>query len=1117
MSRARGLTMVRAGAGSGKTYRLTHDVCDAVAAETPVDGLVAVTFTTKAAAELEARIRRMLVEEGEFDRAQRLPLAYLGTVHAVCLRLIKELALDAGLSPRVDVVPDAASLLREALEHALEPALRAEMNELAARLGVERDELRGVNNWLWPVSEVMELARGNRIRPGDLPRMAEQSAAGLLRLLPTPVEDGAALDGALRRELTSAIAWLETYDDGVKKTAAARAEVLALAREIEHVVRLPWPAWAKLAAIQPADASIDRFRPLIATASDYPRHPAFHEDLRRLTIGVFRAAQKGMESFATWKHERGLVDYVDMIDHALDLLERDEVAADLRSRLRLVVVDEFQDTSPLQLALFTRLHGIAGRSIWVGDRKQCIFEFAGADPALIDAVASWTSREGGETDQLPTNRRSRPELVDLTSAVFAAAMAPLGYEEKEVVATPHRGCPPELASLPPLGIWWLDAAAGSRPSAAKDSAAIAEGVRRLLEDPAATPVVDRATDTVRAVRPGDIAVLVDTNDHAEGIAGALVARGIAAAIARPGLLSTPEGTLVDAALRWLLDPQDSLSEAILEALSGFDGRPAEEWLAHRIDRATDPGGVRPSPAPAPPWRTNLESLRDRLEVLSPIEAVDLTLEALDALGAAAAWPEPSQRRCNLDALRALAAEYEERSHDRREAATVAGLLRFFDETRTTVLSRAGESARDEQHVATGDHAVTVCTYHKAKGLEWPVVILASLGRAERRTAFGVHPESASEGFNPDDPLGGRTIRYWPRPLGSRSVPLVTDVTSSPEGQRVSAAERHERVRLLYVGMTRARDHLVLTARITKRGPSVAWLDELADATGRPLLDLARLPHVADEGADGAPALCLAHPDGRDLTVAPRVWTLDPGTDPPERLGKPDARNWLARPVPASPHAERPRYRISPSRAADDWPTLPPLEIGEIVRLGPPLDLTHATEVQWSAIGNATHAFLACDDPRDPDDVRRELARSLLTAHDVLAILGPDALVTVGNRLRTWLERRWPKARWHRELPVEALVPAGNDPMGDGPNSDGPRLVSGTIDLLLDTPDGILIIDHKTFPAPTEAAWRKAAAKHAPQLAAYAAALAVAHGRRVAGTWLHFPLGGGAVALRPGHG
>jgi ATP-dependent exoDNAse (exonuclease V) beta subunit len=1085
MTTQRGLTMVRASAGSGKTYRLTNDVCDAVRAETRVDGLVAVTFTTRAAAELEARIRQSLVRAGAFERVHRLPLAYVGTVHAVCLRLVQELALDAGLSPRVDVLPDdGGQLLREALEWALPPAFLTRMDALAGALAIEQEWTSGRVNWLWPVAEIMELARQNRIPADGLGAMGERSAAELCALLPAPVTDGRVLDERLRVELDAASAWLGHHDDGTKGTRAACHALHDILRGAEGLARPAWPAWVKLVGLSPTKASRDRFQPLQAAAAQYERHPDLHADLRAITVGVFEAARLGLQAFDRWKRERGLVDYVDMIDQAVTLLDRPAVGALLRERLDMVVVDEFQDTSPLQLALFTRLHGLVGRSVWVGDRKQCIFEFAGADPVLLDAVAAWTAREGGEAATLSRNHRSRPELVTACSTLFSAAFARFGYEPDEVEVAPHRPSPPDAPA--PVGLWWLDA--GSHE---EEAAAIAEGVRRLLEAPAATRVVDRATGQARPLRPGDVAILVDTNRRADALATALQERGVTAAHARAGLLATPEGTVVDAALRWLLDDRDTLSEAVLEALHGFGGGSPDEWLAARLRRVEAAEACTDVP---PDWSARLRLLRERLEVLAPAEAVDLVLEALDALRLASAWPEPSQRRGNLDAIRAMARAYEDRCAHRREAATVAGLLRYFDDARKPVITRDSDRARDDQHLATGDHAVTVSTYHKAKGLEWPVVVLGSLDRRERRTAFGVLPETDGAPFDPAEPLAGRRIRYWPRPFGSTKTLLVDAAARAPEGRAVAAREDHERVRLLYVGMTRARDHLVLAVRLAK-APKAAWLDDLADAGG-PLLDLAAAV------GEGAMRLPLRDRSGKPCSIDTRAWRLGVGATPPARLARSERHHWFARPEADTALASRPRYGIAPSRAAEDWPDLPEARVSEVVRLGEPLSVSSEAELDWAAVGHAAHDFLAADDPMLDSAARTVRADRLLAAHGLAGRIRADALLAGSDRLRTWVCARWPDARWRHELPVEARIETPS----------GTRLVSGRIDLLLETPAGLVIIDHKTFPAPHESAWRKAAREHGVQLMAYVEALRRADGRPIVGTWLHFVLGGGLVGM-----
>lgn len=223
---ARGITIVGASAGSGKTYRLTQEVTAAVdphgGERVPLEGLVAVTYTKKAHAELSARIHHTLVSANAFTEAMRLPLAYLGTVHAACLRLLQEFALDAGLSPTVDVVAeDQAKLLRQALESALSVEQREHLDALAARFRLRWNGPLRRHDWLRPVGDIMDLARGNRIAPADLSQMAERSADGLLGLFPKPVRDGEKLDVELRKQLTAAAKTLAKQNDGTGATAKA--------------------------------------------------------------------------------------------------------------------------------------------------------------------------------------------------------------------------------------------------------------------------------------------------------------------------------------------------------------------------------------------------------------------------------------------------------------------------------------------------------------------------------------------------------------------------------------------------------------------------------------------------------------------------------------------------------------------------------------------------------------------------------------------------------------------------------------------------------------------------------------------------------------------------------
>jgi ATP-dependent helicase/nuclease subunit A len=1096
VSSAAGLRLVSASAGSGKTYRLTEAVTSAVdpSASSPIEieSLVGVTYTTKADIELQARIRRKLVEQQAFDRAQRLPLAYVGTVHAVCLRILKEFALDAGLSPTVDVIPgnEGRRLLQAALEHALDPAVHQRLEDLSRGFELELIQRTGRIDWIFPVDEIMTLARSNRIAPRELTWMARRSIESLLSLLPPSDPSPDKLEADLAASIATTLETLSGFDDDTQLTRKALSELRLAASQLA-AGRLPWPAWASLATLSPSKRATPLVVQVREAASAYERHPRFRAELRELTQLLFEAARVGLVAYANWKAQRGLVDFVDMIDCALDVLDVPEVAGELRERLELVVVDEFQDTSPIQLALFTRLHTLAGRSIWVGDRKQCIFEYAGADPALMEAVTRWVEHSAGEREFLKRNFRSRPELVEPISTLFAAAFAPHGYTPEEVVTSAKREHSPDQAELPAIGIFWLEGK--------EQQVALAEGIARLLRTPNSTPVADPVTNAVRPLRPGDVAALVYSNAEAARLSAALEARGIATVLPRVELLRTPEGTLVSAALRLLVDQRDTLAAAELEALTGFrdlaiahdddqpgqpGARPCDRWLAERM-RAHASGGPTPSP-PSP-----VEALRPELAVLSPAETLDRVLAILDLPALAVRWPDPSQRLANLDALRALAAAYEERCSYQREAASLSGLLRYFEETQQKLRQRDEERATDEQHVASSHDAVVISTYHKAKGLEWPVVILGSLGRDRKRDAFEVTPETEREGFDAADPLGGRWIRYWPWPLGQEhSAPLADRAANSFAGQAIAERDARERVRLLYVGCTRARDHLILAVHRLKKGPSTAWLGELRDDRG----SLVELP---DPDAE-KPELVIRGLGEQRLRLPVRAWSCKAAEVPETPESSNEPRYWFAkaRVEPSS----APRYWIAPSRAAEESLDLPAARVVSSRRFTRRMPFATPKGTSFDQVGNALHAFLAADHFELTSDERSELAARVFRQAGLEGYFAPQVAIAASDALRAYVKERWPDAIWHREIPVSSVIGSAH----------GRRRIEGTIDLLLETPSGFVIIDHKSYPG-RASEWEERALGYAPQLLTYAKAIEAAEGT-VREMFVHFTIGGGIVEI-----
>jgi len=1061
-------TVISASAGTGKTYRLTEEVVRALGGPAvPVDALFAVTYTRKAHAELASRLRRALVAEGRFSDAHRLDEALVGTVHAVCLRLLGEFSLHAGLPPEVTIIEgDPTPWLREALETALPLELRDALERLTRRLQIEWDAQQHRSNWILPVTELMTLARQNRIAPERLPEMGERSFVGLSRLLARAEEDGPRLEADFEGALRLAIDGLYTLAR-TKATEDAVTVLVRVYRELrERPGTLPWVEWVRAANVQPARAGLEMVAPLRAFSERVLAHPALRAELRQLTEALYRAAQLGLEAYRDQKLERRLVDYHDMIDGALRLIETNRsVQEELADRIRLVVVDEFQDTTPLQLALFLRLHRLGARSVWVGDSKQCIFEYAGADPELLEAAGAWNARSGGATERLTWNHRSRSELVRACSALFARAFHRFEVLPEDVEVEAVRAPDQPATDLPPLGVWRFE-------KAAHEWEAITEGICRLLSGGPPHHVPDRATGALRPLRPGDIGVLVRTNEHARKLALALARRGVLASAAQDGLLSTPEGAVVAAALSWLLDDRDHIAAATLDAMLEFeDGASANAWLEARLRQEVPPPTA---------WRTALTAIRADLPDLSPAHLVDRIAGRLELSERCARWPSPHQRLGNLDALRRVAAQYEGSCEGRGAPVTLTGFVRFLAELRKKSLFRDGgaftERGADDQHVAAEGNpaAVTISTYHRAKGLEWPVVILASLDDKPRETLFDVHPEGDRPELDPEDPLAGRWIRYWPCPFGRHSAsPLIPPARATAEGEHLSRREAHERVRLLYVGFTRARDHLVLATHFSREAMKARWLAEIGVAL---------------------PATEAAMVDLGGVETRAVAWDFVGGATPEAVAPATNER-------PCWPRADTPAmaipYLVRPSTAE----TTEHARTLEVVRLEAGIQASFHERAAWDQVGDTIHRFLACDDPILSREARRERAATLIAAHGVGAILTPDPLVAESDAFRAFVERRWPGSRWRREVPISVEV-------------GWPRTrIHGTIDLLLELPDRRVLIDHKSFPGEGESAWRRAAKENFPQLSLYATALRALHDPLPVECWIHLPIAGAMVELQ----
>ncbi len=1055
------IEIISASAGSGKTYRLATVLHDAIAnGSARPDAVLATTFTNRAAAELKERTRTRLLQAGRLEDAHRLGAARIGTVNAVCGRLVGDFAFELGLAPNLRVIDEqaAAVALRQAMSRVVAAADTEQLADVKRRFDESWD-------WQRDVERIVTLARANRLGADAFAVAAERSLEGLLALFGEPEPDGAALDAALADALARFVTEVDLEVDKTKKTREALDRARVILAKLRRGTPPQWREWWQAESLDVGAKSRNVAAPVHAAGAGQDRHPRLRADLRTTCTLVYAIAARTLRAYEDYKRAWGAIDFTDQEVLALQLLDRAEVRARLRGDVDLVLVDEFQDTSPLQLAIFLRLADVAKRSVWVGDQKQSIFGFRGTDPALMDAAVE-SILAGAEPETLAQSWRSRPALVQLTSDVFARGFGRYGVPESRVrlaaASTEDAG-----AGLGPIAERWRLPA----KNLSEDAAYLASAVRDLLAD-ADGRVRDRATGEVRPLRPGDVAVLCHQNATCGNLARELAAVGVRAVLARAGLMATPEALLVLAGLRLFVDAQDTLAAAELARLVAYPAA-GDQWLADLMAR------------PAREAFADLDVVRRvaAARVAEPhagaLAAFDAVLDAVEARERCLEWGESAFRLANLDALRAHAVTYANLCASDGRGCTPAGLVAAFVDL--------ADSGLDARAVVAQDDAVVVSTWHSAKGLEWPVTVLFDLDHDPYFTALGVQVVADRPGFDLADPLAERWVRYWPHPYHpmQKKTPFHQRLSDAPETATAREREERQAMRLLYVGWTRARDRVVLAGRPTfPRG----MITLLRDDEGTPLI--AEAPNPAD-----GPTAELAWA-GCPVTVRVRDAAL---LGPVARDVTPGLGYVAAGPCAYPPAVVVPSSLVPPDGLRDDGGEVDIVAAAAgltLERCGERLILHGDPEMQ--RVGEAIHGFLAADRPTLAADERRAIAGGLLTRWEVAAALRPDDLIAASDRLRAWIDARFPGAVWHREWPLLHRQPNGT-------------IIRGTADLVLEHADGFVVVDHKSFPGSADQAAVRAAA-FTGQLAAYAAAVAAATGRRVTGCFVHLPVLGAIVAL-----
>lgn len=1031
------LKIVSAGAGSGKTQDICESIADQVTRGRNPSRIVATTFTRKAAAELKGRIQKALLDRPNagiperVEQAEQVELAVTGTVHSVGHQILSRFAISLGLTPAIRVLEEEASTrcLKDLIA-TMDQALWEDLASLGNRLSMEEMPER--------VRRLLDAKRSNCIGDRSFEVQMQASADRLATLLsPNGPSPGITFKD-LRTQLRRALKAIGAKADATTVTQNAVSDLRTLLASEQET----WRDFLKAGNIKAgkksgADTCLQDLRALAACAR---QAQGLHDDVRELMRRLCDMVILLGGQYEAYKAERGLVDFADLEVLLLRLLEDPALADALREELDLVVVDEFQDTNPIQLAVFQRLRGLASGSRWVGDPKQAIYGFRGTDPGLVNLV--WDRVPESDREPLPNNYRSVKGLVQLFDRLFVPVLGPTAGQ-KPVRSPADRG----------IERWVFD----TRNKSA-GFLALAVGIAQLRQE--GTPLKD-------------MAVLTRSNNDARDVAQSLQGLGIPSLLAVPGLLSTRECALTMSGLRLVADPYDTLACASAAHILGDPDEPTPKWLLDRLAGLQPRASAKPGEGRSAgngPWQAHpcLEALKQiDARTVPPSVVVELVIQGLRIADLAAQWGDTPRRLANLDAIVQLARTYEDEALSGAEAATLPGLISHLD--------ALADEEEDDRPPPYGLEAVTISTYHGAKGLQWPVVILAGLDWDRLPNLW--EPDVAGGNAGSDAPLAGRTLRYWPWPFGMNygspvgGSGLENDALASPEGQDAQTRERQESVRLLYVGFTRARDKLVLAHR-KKNYP---WLEAA----------LPNIDQVLDPGLEpGEHKL-----QGIDTTYVVR--RLDDQAVDQYRRQAAGQETWLTPcpertgPLPALV----PRYSTPSQTRPPDTP--PQISVERLA--GVPIFPTGADETRYAALGNAVHAYLGAIPSMDGLNAaaKRDVALQCLKGFNAEQLLPADRLVDTGDQFMEWIGRTYPGAQLQTEIPVTAPRVGGGQ-------------WAGVLDVVLTLPSSeVVIVDHKSAPL-AQAQYQAKAGEYAGQIQAYREALE-AQGLKVRQAWVHFPL------------
>lgn len=1071
---------VSAGAGSGKTTQLVKRVVELVRRGTRIDDLVVITFTTAAAGTLRTRLRAAFVAASAEDphagfaaALEQLESATICTLHAFAQRILGEFPVEAGLPPGFEVISETHASIdfdawwNDTLDALLTDPVTARAVEVLDALEVAPRNYR-------EVAAEIHAAYDRFASPPPVPTVPRLDVDPLLDAL--DIAAGHAVDCTNQEKPTF-------HELGLLREFAVQLRAVGNDESARFELLIDPPKFPAKPIAKGLFPDSDAVKTAIADAK------AAYADVivgvADPAVGAIVAwlASRALDDAAA-RRARGRLQFHDLLVGARDLVrDHPEVRHALHGRWRMLLLDEFQDTDPLQIDLAARLAALdpaaaptswmdvtlaGGRLFTVGDPKQSIYRFRRADVRLFHEV---THHLPGESPLLSANFRTRPAILTWINAVVGPLFGddPDGYQAAYGALAPMRTDDPAVDH--PVRLIGGEHPKGVKSAAVRrtEAADIVDAVRTCIAE--AWPVADDVTGDSRPARLADIAILLPTRAPLPELERAFDDAGIPLRVESQSLVfGTDDVRDLLAVLSAVADPSDQ--SAIVAALRTPLFACSDDDLARWVEaggRWRYRVGATPrvgAPASVTAALAALADLHEAGRWRSVDEVLEAVITTRGAFELALARPRPREHWRRVRFLLDKAREFADEG---------LGGLRAFSRwvgEQIDLETRALEAVVADPD----DDAVRILTVHGAKGEEYPVVIVAGLGAGTP----GVPPTVM---YDDDGAPAARVTAH-----SSSELPAIASRAFAGAADRDKRANHAERIRLLYVAVTRARDHLVVSTHRTGHGGASTLAGKVA-------------ANAHDHAELWAPLPPSEIPP--DVTITVAADASPPRTDA-------EIAAVRARLVAAPRHTVRTTSATAIAKDRHDGSDttgasggIPPASDPDAPVLDPASvlasedsDPADGAGPTWrrgragTAIGRAVHAVMQTVDLATGEDLEA-MARTQAAAEGVPGLA--DTVVRAASTLR--LAPSVQGALVHpvrREVPVAAEI-------------DG-TFVQGFIDLLVEEPDGLVVIDYKTDRAPADVDIDTAVTRYAPQAATYALLLEHVTGRPVVRTVFVFARG-----------